>query len=202
MSSRKKAKGNRWQDHYTLRARKEKWPARSVYKLSEIDKKFKLIHWGHFLLDLGCYPGSWSQYSAKKVGPTGEVTGVDLKKPERLSVPNFRFIKADIRTLDIAWLAGEIGPRDVVLSDVAPQTSGIRVADSCLSMELAAMALSISASILKKKGHFLCKVFEGEDLKDFKNEFHRYFKETRVIRPSAVRKRSREIYLLGLSFHP
>jgi len=193
-------KGDRWEDHYTRRARHEKWLARSVYKLEEIDKRFKFIHQGDRILDLGCYPGSWSQYSIKRVGPKGEVVGVDIKKPDRLSAPNFRFIKADVFDLDVEWLEGEIDPRDSVISDLSPHTTGIRLADTSRSMELAGKALGIALAMLKRKGHFLCKVFEGEDLKGFKNEFTLHFNQVRSIRPSAVRKGSREVYLLGLGY--
>ncbi len=194
----KMAKRNKWEDHYTRRARDEKYVARSVYKLEEIDRRFKLIGRGHRLLDLGCYPGSWSQYGLEKVGPRGEVVGVDLREPERLSAPNFRFIKADVMTLDVEWLAKEIGLMNTVISDLAPQTSGIKVADTSRSMGLAKKALEISLVLLKEKGHFLSKVFEGEDLKTFRNEVKIRFAQMRLIRPSAVRKRSKEIYIVGL----
>ena len=191
-------KGSTWKDHYTDRAREERWLARSIYKLEEIDRKYSLIGKGSRLLDLGCYPGSWSQYSLEKVGPRGEVVGVDLREPERFSAPNFRFIKADVLTLNIEWLAKEIGFRDTVISDLAPQTTGIKVADTSRSMKLAKKALEISLALLKEKGHFLSKVFEGEDLKAFRNEVKNRFDQMRLIRPSAVRRGSKEIYLLGL----
>jgi 23S rRNA (uridine2552-2'-O)-methyltransferase len=191
-------KRNKWEDHYARRARNEKWVARSVYKLEEIDRRFRLIGRGHRLLDLGCYPGSWSQYSLKKVGPGGEVVGMDLREPKRLSAPNFRFIKADVITLDLERLLQEIRLRDAVISDLAPQTTGIKVADASRSMELAKKALEISLALLKERGHFLSKVFEGEDLKALRNEVKERFDQTRLVRPSAVRKGSKEIYLLGL----
>jgi 23S rRNA (uridine2552-2'-O)-methyltransferase len=189
----------KWQDHYARRARDEKWLARSVYKLEEIDRRHKLLREGHLLLDLGCYPGSWSQYSSRKIGPRGEVLGIDLKKPDRFSAPNFRFLKADVLDLDPVWLANEMGRRDVVLSDLAPQTSGIHVADTSRSMRLAKCALAIAVAVLKKRGHFLCKVFEGEDIKELRGEMARHFEAVRTLRPAAVRRTSREVYLLGLS---
>jgi 23S rRNA (uridine2552-2'-O)-methyltransferase len=124
--------------------------------------------------------------------------GVDLREPERLSAPNFRFIKADVFTVDIEWLAKEIGARDMVMSDLAPQTTGIKLADTSRSMDLTKKALEISLALLKEKGHFLSKVFEGEDMKAFRNEVKKRFDQMRLIRPSAVRKGSKEIYLLGL----
>ncbi len=193
-------KGKRWDDYYARRARDEKWLARSVYKLQEIDKKFRLIRRGDRLLDLGCYPGSWSQYGIRKVAPEGEVTGIDLTQPDRLSSPNFRFLQADILTLEIEALVRKIGRMDVVLSDLAPQTTGIKVTDASRSMELVRRAEEIALAVLKKKGHFLCKVFEGEDLKSFRSEVSTNFRQVRLFRSRATRKGSREVYLVGLGF--
>ena len=194
------AKRDTWEDHYTRRARSEKWLARSVYKLEEIDKKYKLLRQGHRVLDLGCSPGSWSQYCLKKIGPQGHVAGVDFEGPAPLSAPNFRFIEGDILELDPKWLAKEIAPRDLVISDMAPKTTGIKVADASRSLELGNRALAIALIVLKKEGHLLCKVFQGEDQKTFKQEFGRCFDQMRLIRPSAVRKQSKEIYVLGSGF--
>ena len=155
---------------------------------------------GGRILDLGCFPGSWSQYSLKKVGKEGDVVGIDLKRPDRLTAPNFRFLKEDILALDANWLKGEVGARDAVLSDLAPQTTGIRLTDESRSLELAAKALEIALALLKEKGHFLCKIFEGEELKAFRDEAAPYFHGMRIVRPSAVRKKSREIYLVGTGY--
>jgi len=189
---------NRWDDHYSRRARDEKWLARSVYKLQEIDEKFRLIHKGNRLLDLGCFPGSWSQYGIKKVGPKGDVVGIDLIRSENLSSPNFRFFQDNVLCTDMDWLLREVGPRDVVMSDMAPQTTGMRLTDTSRSMSLAKRAIEIALTLLKKKGHLVCKIFEGEDLKPLKTETAIYFKQMRFFRPKATRKQSREIYLLGL----
>jgi 23S rRNA (uridine2552-2'-O)-methyltransferase len=195
-------KTNTWEDHYTRRAREERWLARSVYKLEEIDRKVRLIRPGDRILDLGCYPGSWSQYSVVKVGPTGEVVGVDLKKPERFSSPRFKFIEADVLSLDVQWLREEVGARELVISDLAPATSGIAVTDTSRSMELARRALEIALAVLKKGGHFLCKVFEGQEVKAFRTELAEHFARVQTLRPSAVRKASREIYLLAMNRSP
>jgi 23S rRNA (uridine2552-2'-O)-methyltransferase len=191
-------KGNRWKDHYTERARAEKWLARSVYKLEEIDRKQGLIKKGYHVLDLGCYPGSWSQYCLKKVGQGGKVTGLDIKRPDQLSTRNFRFVEADIMSITPEDLEKEIGKVDVLISDMAPQTTGVKMADVSQSVALAEKAFEIALIILKKRGGFLCKVFEGEDLRSYKDNVSRHFDRVSLIRPSAVRKRSREIYLLGL----
>lgn len=192
-------KGKRWDDHYARRAKEEKWLARSVYKLIEIDRKFGLIGKGNRLLDLGCYPGSWSQYGIQKVGPKGEVVGIDLTRPDRLSSPNFKFVQADVLTLDIELLGREAGSRDVILSDLAPQTTGIQSTDISSSMSLAKRAYDIALALLKKKGHFVCKAFEGEDLKPFSSEMSTRFNQVRLFRPKATRKGSREIYIIGLN---
>lgn len=192
-------KTNTWEDHYTRRAREERWLARSVYKLEEIDRKGRLIRSGDRVLDLGCYPGSWSQYSVVKVGPKGEVVGVDVKRPDRFSSPRFRFIEADVLSLDVAWLRGQVGARELVISDLAPATSGIAVTDTSRSIELARRALEIALAVLKKGGHFLCKVFEGPEVTSLRTELAGHFVKVQTLRPSAVRKASREIYLLAMN---
>lgn len=190
-------KPNRWDDAYARRAREEKWLARSVYKLQEIDNRFKLIKRGSRVLDLGCYPGSWCQYALGKAGAGGEVIGIDLKRPDHLTAPGFRFIRSDVMTLDIGWLVEEMFPADVVLSDLAPSTTGIRATDESRSLALAERAAQIAAALLKTGGHFVCKVFEGGDLNPFKQEVSGHFSHVRLLRPKATRKRSREVYLVG-----
>ncbi len=193
-------KSNRWDDHYTEKARRENWLARSVYKLQEIDRKFKLIHRGDRVLDLGCFPGSWSQYAIGKVGKGGDVVGIDLQIPKDFNPPNFRFIEADIETVDLEQLAKKIEPRNLVMSDLAPPTTGIRDTDVARSMFLAEQAVRIARAVLKLKGHFVCKIFEGEALKSFETGISPLFKQVRRFRPQATRKRSREVYLVGTGF--
>ena len=195
-------KTNTWEDHYTRRAKEERWLARSVYKLEEIDRKGHLIRAGDRVLDLGCYPGSWSQYSALKVGQRGEVVGVDLKRPDRFSSSRFRFIAADVLSLDVTWLREQVGTRDLVISDLAPATSGIAVTDTSRSIELAHRALEIALAVLKKGGHFLCKVFEGPEVKAFRTELAAHFARVQTLRPSAVRKASKEVYVLARNRKP
>jgi 23S rRNA (uridine2552-2'-O)-methyltransferase len=190
-------KADTWNDHYARRARSEKWLARSVYKLEEIDRKVRLISTGARVLDLGCTPGSWSQYALQKTGPRGHVVGVDLAEPERLTAPNFHFIPGDVREIDPERLLEEIGPRDLVISDLAPRTTGVKSADARRSAELVRSALGIARVLLRPGGRFLCKVFEGEEVQELRRELSRAFGKVRSIRPKAVRKGSREIYLLA-----
>jgi 23S rRNA (uridine2552-2'-O)-methyltransferase len=126
------------------------------------------------------------------------VIGVDLLEDVPIRAPNFRYIQRDVLILEPSRLLDEIAPRDVVLSDLAPQTTGIRITDESRSVELARRALSVASALGKQGGYFLCKVFEGQALAGFKREVSRTFHQVRIARPSAIRKRSREIYLVGL----
>jgi 23S rRNA (uridine2552-2'-O)-methyltransferase len=191
-------KQDKWKDHYSNRAREERWLARSVYKLEEIDKRHQIIGRGFHVLDLGCCPGSWSQYCLKRVGRGGEVVGLDIKSPDGIPDANFRFIKTDILNLETGWLAQEVGIMDAVISDLAPNTTGISLVDTSRSLALAEKALEIALAVLKERRHFLCKVFEGEDFKTYKERASGCFDQIRILRPAAVRKSSREVYLLGL----
>jgi len=168
-----------------------------VFKLAEIDARYRLVRPGNRVLDLGCYPGSWSQYCIKKVGPKGKVVGLDLAQPESLNGANFQFIKADILKIDPSWLREQIGPMNIVLSDLAPRTTGVRFTDVARSMELARRAFEICLYLLQPRGAFVCKVFEGQGLKEFKSKISKNFAAARAIRPKAVRKGSREIYLVA-----
>ncbi|RLB19805.1 MAG: 50S rRNA methyltransferase [Deltaproteobacteria bacterium] len=195
-------KRNQWEDHYTRQARKERWLARSVYKLQEIDQKFRIFARGNHVLDLGCYPGSWSQYALLKIKPGGLVTGIDLKVPDHLSDPRFRFLKADILLLDPESLEDAGCPLKVVMSDLAPRTTGIKEVDAARSMDLVRKASEIASSVLCPGGRFICKVFEGEDFRGFRDEVALRYKEVRIFRTGATRKKSREIYLIAKGFHP
>lgn len=195
-------KDNRWEDHYTRLARKEHWLARSVYKLQEIDRKFGIFRQGQDVLDLGCYPGSWVQYALKKVGPRGNVVGLDLKMPDGVSAANFRFVQADVLALERERLRREAGNMDVVVSDLAPKTTGAKTVDAARSMELARKASEIALDLLHPGGQFLCKVFEGEDFRSFRVQVSSRYRHMRIFRTETTRKRSREIYLIGQGFLP
>ena len=192
---------NKWDDHYTKKARAENWRARSVYKLEEIDDKIKLFKPGDRVLDLGCYPGSWSQYALSKIGNSGRLIGIDLKKPKDLPAPAFKFIQGDI--FDIAWedISSTLETYfSAVLSDMAPSTTGIRNTDSSRSIQLAFKAFEIAIASLVPNGKFLCKVLEGEDIKIFMNQLKPHFSEIRLFRPKATRKRSTEVFVSANGF--
>ena len=191
---------NRWQpqDRYFKRAKKEGFPARSVYKLEEIDRRVRLFRPGQRVLDLGCHPGSWLQYCARAVGHRGLVVGVDVR-PMALELPSHvHVLQADVFGLQPADLQHLSSTFDVVLSDLAPATTGIRAADSARSSLLFERALELAGKLLVPGGSFLGKIFQGTDFDSMVREMKRMFRRVRGMKPRATRKESKEIYLLGM----
>lgn len=188
-------------DHYFKKAKQENFAARSVFKLEEIDKKYRLFKPGQTVLDLGASPGSWSQYSSKMVGEKGRVLGVDLS-PVTVSLKNAVFIQADLRDLNLEEIFKEHGfspPFDLVLSDMAPKTTGIRMTDQARSMELCELALDVSRRFLKKDGHFVCKLFHSDDFTKLRDEIKKSFQKCEAVKPDSTRKISKEIFLVGIN---
>lgn len=188
-------------DHYFRKAKEENFAARSVFKLEEIDKKFKLFRPGQVVLDLGASPGSWSQYASQKVGTAGKVLGVDLKSVT-VSLKNAVFIQANIRDLQLEDTFKEHGfrpPFDLVLSDMAPNTTGIRFTDQARSMELCELALDVARKFLKPGGHFVCKLFHSDDFTKLRDEIKKDFHKFEAVKPDSTRKISKEIFLVGLN---
>ena len=195
---RSNKKQNRWQDHYSRRAKKEKFPARSVYKLQEIQRKYNLIKKGDKVLDLGCFPGSWLLLAAKLTGAGGQVVGVDLQ-PVSIEIPsNARVYKADILSINDEFFRSEGQDFNIIISDMAPATSGSKHVDSARSFNLCQAALSIAQNMLIPGGSFVCKIFQGEDFKAFSDSVKSSFNKTRIFKPQSSRKASREIYIIGL----
>ncbi len=193
-------KSHRWHDSYTMRARREGFPARSVYKLEEIQKKFGIIKKGARVLDLGCAPGSWLLFASKLVGPEGFVLGVDLTTVLIELSSNVHFVNHDVLAWDKKTFAGEFlnKPFDVVLSDMAPSCTGQKFVDAQRSLRLCRSAMSISQYVLKPGGAFVCKIFQGSDFKDFSGQIKNLFARVAHVRPNSTRKASKEIYVVGL----
>lgn len=197
----KRAKKNRWQDHYARKAKKENYAARSVYKLAEIQKKHRVIKRGDWVLDLGCAPGSWLQFAAEQAGPRGTVIGVDLK-PVAIQLPgNVQVLTGDIHDLHADQPAPLKGGFSVVLSDMAPATTGSKHADAVRSFVLCETALEVAAALLRPGGHFVCKIFQGEDFKSFCDKVKGAFERMHIFRPQSSRKGSKEIFIIGLNKH-
>lgn len=194
----KRGKGKKiWDDHYTLKAKKEKFSARSVYKLQEIQEKYHLIQSGSRVLDLGCSPGSWLQYTAQLVGKKGQVVGID-KKPVTLNLPPYvRVIQGDIFQLDASVEASLGSSYHAVLSDMAPATTGNKLVDSARSLDLCEAALAAARKYLRPGGSFVCKIFQGEDFKPFSETVRQSFKQHKIFKPQSSRKASKEIYIIG-----
>ena len=195
-------KKQHWNDHYSERAKKERYPARSVFKLKEAQKKFRLIKKGDRVLDLGCSPGSWLLYAAELTGKRGRVLGIDLKTIRIKIPPQAETLTADILTIDRAWIdKQELGNRfNVVLSDLAPATTGNKALDATRSFQLCQAALSIVEMVLKPGGSFICKIFQGEEFKEFSDTVRSRFKRHKIFKPQSSRKESKEIFLVGLGF--
>jgi 23S rRNA (uridine2552-2'-O)-methyltransferase len=185
------------QDHFGHRARKEGFAARSVYKLEEIDRRMKLLAPGKRVLDLGAFPGSWTSYAATKVGPKGRVLGIDQKEFRGALPPWAQIIMGDALTLDLAQEHGP-GSFDVVLSDMAPATTGHKFVDQTRSFDLFAKALAVAEVVLPAGGHFVGKIFLGPDFEQAKKQVHRIFEETKIVKPPASRLESYETFLVGL----
>jgi len=190
----------RTSDHYARRAKREKYPARSIYKLEEIDRRTRLLRPGDVVLDLGAAPGSWTLYAAKKVGSHGRIVAID-RAPLKIGVgPNVVAIEADALAYDLEELTGLGGTKgfDVVISDMAPRTSGQRFVDQSRSFALFERALEMADHVLRPGGRFAAKIFHGEDFEQARARMRGIFRTVRVIKPASVRSESYEIYLVGL----
>jgi 23S rRNA (uridine2552-2'-O)-methyltransferase len=194
------------QDYYFTKAKKENYPARSVYKLEEVQKKQRILKPGQRVLDLGCHPGSWSLYAAREVGPKGLVVGVDLQPtnlPQQKGHAEIHWLCYDVYD---EQLGQELKKRwqgfHVLLSDMAPRTTGSQYADHQQSMRLVRRAMEIAGLLLHENGIMYCKAFQGEDFPDVFQECKHLFKTVKVVKPDSSRRESREVFLLGRGFIP
>ena len=188
-------------DTFFRKAREEGFAARAVYKLEDIDRRVRLFHPGARVLDLGCRQGSWMQYACKAVGPHGKVVGVDrLALPE--PVPGAHVILADIYTLSDAELLCGLAAYDVVLSDMAPDTTGIRSTDQARSANLVEEALMRAERLLAPLGAFVAKVFQSPEVEKLRKRMGDRFTDVRLLKPEASRQQSSELYLVGKNFGP
>ena len=203
--SRRTPSSGRWlQEHfadlYVRKAQAEGWRSRAVYKLEEADRKERLLRPGMTVLDLGAAPGAWSQYARTKVGRKGKVIASDILAMDALA--GVEFVQGDFRDEPvIAQLLALAGERaaDVLLSDMAPNLSGMDVIDQPRAMHLSELALEMAGRVLKPGGGALIKVFQGSGFQELSVAARRQFKTVRFLKPAASRARSAEIYLLANS---
>lgn len=191
-------------DKYFKKAKQEGFAARSVYKLQELDQKFRIFKKGQLVLDLGASPGSWSQYASQKIGKEGRVLGVDLS-PVTVKLENAAFVVADLRDLNLQDVFREHGfepPFDVVMSDMAPKTTGIKSVDQARSLELCELALETAKKYLRPGGTFICKFFHSGEFGQLRAAIKKEFERVDALKPESTRSISKEIFLVGLKFRP
>ncbi len=203
--ARKKGRGNPWGsgDAMNRKAKEKGFAARSVFKLEEIDKRFKLLRNGHRVLDLGACPGSWSQYALRKIGPSGLLVAVDLQ-PLRASLPGAVVLTKDVFALEPERLAevtdGRAPPFEAVISDMAPNTTGVPFRDHVASVELCDRALELAGRMLVPGGSFVCKVFQGEDEPALRQRIKQRFDTLKSLKPKGTRSKSVEIFLVATGY--
>lgn len=184
-------------DRFTRAAKAAGYPARSVFKLEEIQRRYHIFRQGQRVLDLGAAPGSWTLYVSKEVGPSGRVLAVDLSEipggvPNNVSVRQLDVMKAGRAEL------GDMAPYHVVLSDMAPRTSGNKLRDQALSFELCQRALTLSDELGGADSHIVLKLFMSNDFKALETALRARYAECRTVRPEATRSQSTEVFLVGL----
>jgi len=185
-------------DHYSLKAQKEGYPARSVYKLEELQEKYKVLKPNQKVLDVGSSPGSWSLYVLRKFKPVG-VWGVDLNPVNMGALPEkFYFSQGDIHDPKLEAKLMESAPFDTILSDAAPLTTGNRLVDTGRSYNLCERVILLCEKLLAPGGNVVVKIFQGGDEKDLENLIKERFTQVKNFKPKAVRGESMETYYLGL----
>jgi 23S rRNA (uridine2552-2'-O)-methyltransferase len=186
-------------DAFFKKAREGGFAARSVFKLEEIDRRHRVLRPGERVLDLGCRPGSWLQYAVKMVGPHGAVVGLD-RQPLPQAVAGARALVGDVFTIPDGELLGELRAFDVVLSDMAPDTTGIRGTDQARSAALVEEALARAERLLAPGGAFVAKIFQGPDVAALRKRMGQRFAEVHLVKPEGSRAQSTEMYLVGKGF--
>ncbi|MHC9511630.1 23S rRNA (uridine(2552)-2'-O)-methyltransferase RlmE [Kangiella sp. M94] len=188
-------------DPYVKKSQKDGYRSRAVYKLEELDQKYKLLGKGVTVVDLGAAPGGWSQYVAYKMGSQGKIFALDILEMDPL--PDVDFIQGDFREEAVLnQLLDKIGERkaDLVLSDMAPNMSGVDAVDQPRGMYLCELALELAQTVLAKGGNYVVKVFQGEGFDDYIRQCREMFDKVLIRKPDASRGRSREVYVVGLGF--
>jgi 23S rRNA methylase len=191
-----------YRDHYFLKAKQENYPARSIYKLKEIAKRFPVFKPGMRVLDLGAAPGSWSLGAAKMVGEKGSVLGADIQTTETVFPSTVTFMQEDVFNRSTAFEAelAARAPFHVVMSDMAPSTIGHRATDQARSAALCEEALYVAERYLAPGGSFIVKVFMGPDIKKFSDAMRKTFATVRSFKPQSSRSESMETFYIGLGF--
>lgn len=188
-------------DHYTRQAKREGYQARSVYKLEEIQRRFRVLAPGMRVLDVGAAPGSWTQYTRKIVGERGSLVAVDLSQlPALDALDNVQTVTGDVTDEEITRLLEEAGPFEAIISDAAPRTSGNRTLDTARSAAIVEHLLWLAPRLLAPGGGFVAKLFQGGEEKALLGEVRSRFDTARLVKPKASRDESFETFLVGTGF--
>ena len=189
-------------DHYFNKAKQENYLARSIYKLEEIDQRYKVLRPGNMVVDFGYYPGSWIQYTSKVIGDEGRVVGIDIQEVnKKLSgVSNVRVYQKDIFNIsDLTQL--EVDRQfDVVLSDMAPSTTGVQSLDQIRSLNLVESVFGLLPKFLGPGGNFVIKVFDSQIAQNYLKEQKNRFNEFHYLKPKSTRSVSKEFFVIGKQF--
>lgn len=188
-------------DHFTREAKARGFPARSVFKLEEIDRRVRLLKQGQTVLDLGCAPGSWSLYTSERIGEGGKLLAVDLQPIAQVLPKNATFVQGDALALSDTILAMH-APYDVVLSDMAPNTSGNRSQDQARSFNLFSFALDMADKLGGVGSSFVGKIFMGPDFEMARERVREIYDQIKIVRPESVRSNSFEVFLVGMNKLP
>lgn len=196
--------GFKRKDYFHKRAKEQGYRSRAVYKLQELHKRFRLFRRGGRVLDLGAAPGGWIQVAAEHVGKKGTIVGVDLLPVDPLPIPQAHIILGDITDEEIRQEALDTlgGRAHVVLSDMAPNITGIRITDCARSFDLSCCALDTAKRCLQRNGHFIVKIFPGDDFETFLKMCKTLFNKVKTTKPEATRKTSSEVYVICLEYNP
>ena len=187
-------------DYWSKKAFSEGYPARSVYKLQEIDRKFGMLKKNYKVLDLGAAPGSWTVFVLRELAGTGHVTSIDLNPlAKNVKSDNLTFIQGDLYSDEIRKEALEHGPYNLVICDAAPPTTGNRVIDTARSSGLVELAIYYAETMLKQGGNFAVKIFQGGDQQQLLKKMRTIFAEAKGFKPVACRSESFETYLIGIN---
>ncbi|MBE6344387.1 MAG: RlmE family RNA methyltransferase [Spirochaetaceae bacterium] len=187
-------------DYWSRKAFSESYPARSVYKLQEINGKFGILKKNYNVLDLGAAPGSWTTFVLRQLDETGHITSIDLNPLSKDVVGNnLTFIQGDLYNEEIRKQALEHGPYDLVICDAAPPTTGNKTVDTARSAGLVELAIYYAKTMLKPNGNFAVKIFQGGDQQMFLKSMRQIFQSARGFKPEACRNESFETYLIGLN---
>ena len=192
-------KGTWDDDFYTKKAQKEGYPARSVYKLEEIQQKFNVIKRDFRVLDVGAAPGSWTMYIMKMLGENGFLSAIDLK-PLSINIrkPNFFFVQGDAFDQANIQLLAEKGPYNAVVSDAAPSTTGNKIVDTERSIQLIESIYNTALQVLTPGGNFVFKMFQGGKEKEILDDMRKHFNAVKILKPQASRTNSFETFVIGL----